>query len=344
MSRTFDLVTKTLQEVSELQGTGETQKESKGVFRTFNSLFRRWGHSLIPTEYAEHLKRRQVAPVKAAGMLRELLTVPERFDAIYPLLEDQESKDILDRLIRFRAAWPCLGAAETTELYPAPLTMRMYEDAIRDCEEKSREIGIPAKYVALLWELNHYSLRDICEVESGDVVFDIGAFRGDSALFFAEKCGPEGKVYAFEALPGHASEIKRHALNAKAPVEVVPLAAWDRAEALNITASGGESTVNQDGHGEHVDADTIDHVVEEWGIEKVDFIKMDIEGAEFKALQGARGTIGRHKPKLAISVYHLADDLYTIPNLIREFNPEYRLFLRQYHPRHDETVLYAVQK
>jgi FkbM family methyltransferase len=336
------LVDATLEQVAVFERAGLGEKECKGFYRTMASLFKRLGYTLLPSDYSRSLQVNQIAPARAAGMLRELIRVPQEFDAIYNLLEDEASRDLLDRLVRFRAAWSFLGSENTTRLFPAPLTLERYEQAIKDCEAKAKQIGIPAKYVALLWELEHYSLKGLCEVEPGDTVMDVGAFHGDSALFFSEKCGPEGKVFAFEALPKHITEINRHADKAACPIEVVPLAAWDAPAKLNITSSGGESTVNLDGQGDSVDADTIDSVVQSRRIESVNFIKMDIEGAEIRALTGAEKTISEHRPKLAISVYHLADDLYTIPNLLKTFNPQYRFYLRQYHPKHDETVLYAI--
>lgn len=342
MSRTQSLVDTTLELVANMEPGKSGKKDCKGFYRTMASLFRRLGHTLLPADYAGKLVENQTAPPRAAAMLRELIRAPEEFDSVYELLHDEESKELLDRLIRFRTAWGFLGSERTTRLFPAPLTLERYEEAIEACEDMSKEVGIPAKYLALLWELNHYSLKGVCEVEPGDTVMDVGAFRGDSALFFAEKCGPEGHVFAFEALPKHIEEIKHHAGKAACTLDVVPLAAWDGPARMNISSSGGESTVSMDGEGESVDADAIDNVVSSRGIESVDFIKMDIEGAEMRALVGAQQTIATHKPKLAISVYHLPNDLYAIPKLLKKYNPDYTMYLRQYHPRHDETVLYAV--
>jgi FkbM family methyltransferase len=70
-------------------------------------------------------------------------------------------------------------------------------------------------------------------------------------------------------------------------------------------------------------------------------IKMDIEGAEYEALIGAEETIRKYKPKLAISAYHLDDDLVRLPLLIREMVPEYKLYLRHHTDNYGETVIYA---
>ena len=76
--------------------------------------------------------------------------------------------------------------------------------------------------------------------------------------------------------------------------------------------------------------------------EKIDFIKMDIEGSELAALKGAQKTIQQDKPKLAICLYHKAEDYTTIFNFIREANPDYRFYLRHHLNNYTETVLYAV--
>ena len=78
---------------------------------------------------------------------------------------------------------------------------------------------------------------------------------------------------------------------------------------------------------EVVPVDTIDHVCDS---DKVTFIKMDIEGSELKALQGAADVIRRDKPKLAISIYHRPTDYFEIPFYVKELVPEYRLYIRHH--------------
>ncbi len=75
---------------------------------------------------------------------------------------------------------------------------------------------------------------------------------------------------------------------------------------------------------------------------RVTFIKLDVEGAELEALKGARDTIIREHPKLAICVYHKKEDIWEIPEYILSLSKEYRLYIRHYHWNPSETVLYAV--
>ena len=70
-------------------------------------------------------------------------------------------------------------------------------------------------------------------------------------------------------------------------------------------------------------------------------LKMDIEGAEYNALEGAKDTIVEKKPKLAICIYHSDEDMVRIPEWIHELVPEYKLYVRQHSNCFCETVLYA---
>ena len=69
---------------------------------------------------------------------------------------------------------------------------------------------------------------------------------------------------------------------------------------------------------------------------------MDIEGAEGKALDGARRSIQRFKPKLAIASYHKNDDFIVLSKKILEIEPSYKLYLRHHSVHANETVLYAI--
>jgi hypothetical protein len=73
----------------------------------------------------------------------------------------------------------------------------------------------------------------------------------------------------------------------------------------------------------------LDDIADELKLGRVDFIKMDIEGAERHALAGARRLLAAHKPRLAICIYHAPDDPEVIPRVVREANDTYQTFNRQ---------------
>jgi hypothetical protein len=85
---------------------------------------------------------------------------------------------------------------------------------------------------------------------------------------------------------------------------------------------------------------SLDSFVEKEKIPKVDFIKLDIEGAERNALNGMEMTIRQFKPKLAVCVYHRYDDIIVIPQFIKTLHPGYRLFLDHFYDGLTETVMF----
>ena len=74
----------------------------------------------------------------------------------------------------------------------------------------------------------------------------------------------------------------------------------------------------------------------------ISFIKMDIEGAELEALNGAKEIIMNQKPKLAISIYHELEHFWKIPLLLKSLVPEYKIYIRHHSTQQDDTVCYAV--
>ena len=113
---------------------------------------------------------------------------------------------------------------------------------------------------------------------------------------------------------------------------------WDKATVLKFRMNGtSDSTISDDGDVE-ISVDTIDNMCDL----RPTFVKMDIEGAEYKALCGAEKTIIKNKPKQAISVYHKPEDIIELPKLLLKYNPDYKFWIRHYSFGENETVLYAL--
>ncbi len=168
-----------------------------------------------------------------------------------------------------------------------------------------------------------------------EVFVDAGAYNGDSINVFLEWVrDKEYKVYAIEPLEDMCEVIKdKHIPN----VEIVNCAAWNKNEKLCFDLDARGSTIREKGL--YLGVGMIDEIVKN---DKVSFIKMDIEGAELKALEGAKETILKYKPRLAICIYHKYEDIYKIGDYILSLNPNYKLYIRHYTTCMWETVLYAV--
>ena len=126
-------------------------------------------------------------------------------------------------------------------------------------------------------------------------------------------------------------------------IEIIPNAVWNvSGEVLTYDDSGPGTNCLGDEGKRSVKTKSIDDLVEEQNLSTLDFIKMDIEGAELKALQGAERCLRRFKPKLAISLYHKPEDIFQIPKYIADLGLGYKFYLDHFTIHSEETVLFAV--
>jgi FkbM family methyltransferase len=169
-------------------------------------------------------------------------------------------------------------------------------------------------------------------IHPGDIVLDCGASDGD----FTREALRAGaaKVVSIEIAPSSVECIRRNlaAEIAAGKVVVYPKGVWDRDDTLTLqvddTNFAANTVVLSPGTTHpsvQVPLTSIDKIVAELGLPRVDFIKMDIEGAEGKALAGARETITRFKPRLAITAEHKPGDEVEIPNEIRAIRGDYQM-------------------
>ena len=195
--------------------------------------------------------------------------------------------------------------------------------------------------------MDPYSYKDICRVNPGDVVIDCGAYVGDTAYVFNEKMGGCGFIYAFEPLPENFIKLKKNIEYLKLQDKIMPINAGvaDKEGKISFSCNEnnhGASRINSEGNIQ-IDVTTIDAFFEANStMSKVDFIKMDIEGAEVSALKGAKNIIKRFRPRLAICIYHKVEDHWEIPQLILSIDDRYEFYLRHHTENNTETVLYCV--
>ena len=209
------------------------------------------------------------------------------------------------------------------------------------------EIGVAIDYIIeqYAYKLNNKTI--VC-AENGDTVLDIGGCWADTALYFANKVGENGKVYSFEFIPGNIELFninKSFNPNIADRIHLVENPVADvSGQEIYFKDNGPGSRVSFEAFEEQTGATStisIDDFVKNNNIEKVDFIKMDIEGAEPLALKGAIETIKRFRPKLAIANYHGMSDFVNIPNWILDLELDYEIFLGHYTIHSEETVCFA---
>ncbi len=145
-------------------------------------------------------------------------------------------------------------------------------------------------------------------IRPGDVVFDFGGNIGTSAILFARETGPAGRVVSFEPV-FHQTLLRNLKENHLSNVEVVPAAVADECGETELIVSerGIDSRIKghiRESHRIHVPLMTLDQFANDRHLKRLDFLKMDIEGAEEAALRGGEKTIRTLRPKLSIASYH----------------------------------------
>jgi FkbM family methyltransferase len=297
--------------------------------------------------------------------LGEWLSLGPRLQLLYDLLAEPEDRALLVRVLAYRVvghkkvALP-LTAARLRELAARAYTARTEERTaalgIQNWFADDYDltaIGYPVRLRAFVgavvysFELEQYRCPGAppVGVQPGDVVIDGGGYLGDSALYFSHLAGRKGRVISFEFEPGNL-ELLRHnlALNPELASRIVvsESALWDRAgEQLSFRAQGPGTVIETGGEGTTT-SESIDSLLERGIVRRVDFIKLDVEGAELRALRGGEATLRRFRPRLAIAAYHRPDDLATIPDYINGLDLGYRFRLRHLTMHHEETVLFAI--
>jgi len=179
-------------------------------------------------------------------------------------------------------------------------------------------------------ELDIYG-AGVLGVQPGDIVLDCGANFG----IYTRKALKSGArlVVAIEPAPDSIVCLQRTFAQEirDGRVIVYPKGVWDKDDQLVLRIAPhipwGDSFVllAPGAKGPVVPLTTIDKLVLELKLARVDFIKMDIEGAERKAILGAQQTLARYKPRMAITIYHLPDDPTVVPLAVRRAVPSYRL-------------------
>lgn len=168
--------------------------------------------------------------------------------------------------------------------------------------------------------------------------FDGGGYVGDTATEVIKNYPDFKKIYLVEPMAENIRIAKRE-LSAFNNIEFLTCGVSNKKETLFFNEEKSFSSIYSKGE-QITEVDTIDNIVKE----KIDYIKLDIEGSEQDALFGAINTIRKYKPILAICIYHKAEDWYKIPEIVLEIEREYNIYIRHYMEGIFETVMYFIPR
>lgn len=181
------------------------------------------------------------------------------------------------------------------------------------------------------------------KANDSEVFVDAGSLNGNTALKFTQ-WATKGYdyIYSFEPNPYAIDACRKLFEEYNLKGEVISKGLWDKSDKLyfqsNGRASAGARITKVVDNNDTIETIALDEVLNG---NRVTFIKMDIEGSEYKALLGSEKTIKKWKPRMAICVYHKPEDILEIPTLLLKFNPDYKFALRHYRSYEYDTVLYA---
>ena len=302
-----------------------------------------------------------------------LIFMPKFFKS-YQLLRDEKSKKIYIQLIIYKILGPKhvkinnkmdwsvekKFLATVNQFYMAPSKTTLGNHSIfgklnhyHNIPTENGTIKLDCWAGGIIYpsiKKQYYFSRDGISIkpEPGDTVIDGGGCFGDTSIFFAKSVGTNGKVYVFDPLPIHGTVIQKNILQNNLEDHVIYFPyAIGKTSNTTLPIQNSDHVINP-GFRLTDNASfpimSIDDFVRKNKINKIDFIKMDIEGYELLALKGAIETIKTFMPKLAISIYHRREDFFAIPLWLNQITNGYDFYIDHYTMHAEETVLYATPK
>ena len=361
MSHTQGLVEESISKVlkyleesytAEISALSNEQIFSPPLFKTaLEKLLNKLGYHLAKAETVKKLEEEKTGSSEKLWVVQTLVSALKdcvQFDKAYELLADEASREVFDWCIRVRVALSFIGKAGY-QLFPPPYEEQAYLKGVEEIGKRGRNNwfkidGLKLKstpdVVFGSFIAEQYRLPGIVEPEKGDWVLDIGGLFGETSFWFSKYVGEEGRVFCFEpVLENYRVLLENFKATWAENVIPVNLAVGEKSGEIKISGSGVGATTSD--LGKTVSCTSIDDFVKTNNLDRVDMIKMDIEGYEMNALKGAVETLKKFKPKLALSVYHGGEDLARVPLFIEDLELGYRMYLRHFTPYHTDTILFA---
>lgn len=230
---------------------------------------------------------------------------------------------------------------------------RNYQDicTVADLLSDERSFEIYLKFISAYLSMDSFkfsSEEEHCQYFPNDILLksgysrfiDCGAYNGDTFLELIRQQKQVEYYIAYEPDLNSFEKLKNTIIKSgfHNPCILFPCGVSSKNCIQNLCLNGSSSNLSISGDTITQSLTIDDTILNVFPT----FIKMDVEGAEYDAILGAKKIIHNFKPVLAICVYHRADDIWRIPLLLKKIVPEYRFYLRTYTSYGLETVLYAV--
>jgi len=230
---------------------------------------------------------------------------------------------IIEKIKSYKTIYSKLEDSESKETFSNIINFRY-----------NRDINYLKKFT---FRLDKQYFEDFVMNDNIEYFVDGGGFDGQTTLNFINRNAQYLRIYYFEPEP-EFFKLSQDTLKRYRNIEYINKGLWSESKKIKFDNSlGAASKIDKNGIIE-VDLTSLDETLNG----KTDFIKLDIEGAEFEALTGAEQIIKKYKPKIAVCVYHNQNDFIRIPDLLLNYNSSYKVYLRHYTQGIFETVMYFI--
>lgn len=197
--------------------------------------------------------------------------------------------------------------------------------------------------VTICTEEEHYFIKEVLNsLEDKQLnIIDAGAYEGELLRVLKEKNIRINKWYCFEPDNNNFNQLKKNLEQfEKSNIAICEnIGLWKENTTLYFEQNDTKSKIVENQTDCYINVTSIDSYFKN---NSINYIKMDIEGAELNALKGAIEVIKRDRPVLAISIYHNLEHFYEIPNYLMKHLENYRYYIRHHSIILSETVLYAI--
>ncbi len=233
----------------------------------------------------------------------------EKIEHVYSRIGDERSKEVYEKILKYR-------------------------------------LTVDKAFLKGIIDTNLYFNNDLITKVDIDSFVDCGAYNGDTLRQFEQALTCKCKQYfAIEPNDKEREMLQKYIEQAglEEKVTALPFVVWNEDTKVNFVCKAfGGSEVVESVNDCGFEARRVDTLLNDGKDHVLGFLKMDIEGSELQALEGAACSIKKDHPIIATSVYHRRSDLWEIPEYIMGLYPEYKLGFRHYSQYCDDTVMYAI--
>lgn len=229
----------------------------------------------------------------------------EKYEETYKLLDDEKSKEVFRKIINFKISFD----------------LSFMQGFTNNFEEQYFDKALIPK------------IKNINFVDGG-------AYVGDTLPQIIKNFPDFNKIYCCEPNTLHLNIAKRNFKDFKdlSKIEFINCGLGEYEHLEQEEESSNQNNCEHDYQALNINS--IDNLIQK----KIDFIKLDIEGAELDTIKGAKQNILKNHPILTICIYHKAKDWYTIPQEVLRIRDDYKIYLRHYMEGIFETVMYFIPK